>query len=275
MEQKTMQKVILITGSTDGIGLETAKMLVSMGHHVLLHGRNPAKLEETEKMLSVLPNSGRVESYVADLSRMSDVEALAKAVAEKHAKLDVLINNAGVYSAPDLVTRDSLDLRFAVNTVAPYLLTQRLLPLLGTSGRVINISSAAQSPVDPKALAGQVNLTENGAAYSQSKLALTMWSRSLALSLNDHGPAIIAVNPGSMLGSKMVKQAFGVAGGDIGIGAKILTRAALSDEFEAASGEYFDNDTGQFASPHPDALDPQKSKEIVQVIEAVLAKTTK
>jgi NAD(P)-dependent dehydrogenase (short-subunit alcohol dehydrogenase family) len=268
-----MQKTILITGSTDGIGLETAKMLVSLGHHVLLHGRNPSKLEEAEKMLSALPGGGRVESYVADLSRMAEVEVLAKAVAEKHAKLDVLINNAGVYSAPDPVTQDGLDVRFAVNTIAPYLLTQQLLPLLGSSGRVINLSSAAQSPVDPEALVGRVKLSD-GAAYAQSKLALTMWSRSMALSLKDDGLAFIAVNPGSMLGSKMVKQAFGVDGGDIRIGAEILSRAALADEFATASGQYFDNDSGQFASPHPDALNPQKSEEIVRVIEAVLVEIT-
>ena len=265
-----MQKTILVTGSTDGIGLETAKMLVSMGNHVLLHGRNPAKLEHTEKALSSLQSSGSVQSYVADLSRMSDVEALAKAVAEKHDTLDVLINNAGVYSATDPVTQDGLDVRFVVNTIAPYLLTIRLLPLLGMSGRVVNVSSAAQSPVNPNALAGQGRLS-NGAAYAQSKLALTMWSRNMALSLKDKGPAIIAVNPKSLLGSKMVKQAFGVDGADISIGADILTRAALSDEFANASGKYFDNDIGQFASPHPDALDPQKSKRIVQTIEEVLA----
>jgi hypothetical protein len=95
--------------------------------------------------------------------------------------------------------------------------------------------------------------------------------RQLALSLKDHGPAIIAVNPGSMLGSKMVKQAFGVAGRDILIGAEIFCRTALADEFAAVSGQYFDNDSGQFASPHPDALDPRKSQEIVRVIETVLA----
>jgi NAD(P)-dependent dehydrogenase (short-subunit alcohol dehydrogenase family) len=130
-----MQKIILITGSTDGIGLETARVLVSMGHHVLLHGRNPSKLEEAERTLSGLPGGGRVERYVADLSRLADVEAFAKAVTEKHATLDVLINNAGVYSASDPSTKDGLDMRFAVNTIAPYLLTQRLLPLLRTSGR--------------------------------------------------------------------------------------------------------------------------------------------
>ena len=148
------------------------------------------------------------------------------------------------------------------------------MPLIGAFGRVINLSSAAQSPVDPEALAGRVRLSDDFTAYAQSKLALTMWSRSLALSLNGDGPAIIAVNPGSMLGTKMVKEGFGVAGGDIRVGAEILVRAALADEFEAASGLYFDNDKDRFASPHPDALDPQISLKIVRVIEAILVTTT-
>jgi len=266
-----MYKTILITGATDGIGLETARMLVEQGHCILLHGRNAEKLQKVETKLSAL---GTVESYVADLSDLKAVMSLAKAVAEKHTKLDVLINNAGVLQTPNAQTKDGLDVRFAVNTIAPYLLTQRLLPLLGASGRVINLSSAAQAPVDLNALVGQISLADN-AAYAQSKLALTMWSRNLALSLKDDGPAIIAINPGSMLGSKMVKDAFGVDGGDIRIGAEILTRAALEDEFAAASGQYFDNDEGQFSSPHPDALDSRKSAEIVRVIETVIDEIAK
>jgi len=265
-----MHKTILITGSTDGIGLETAKLLASQGHDVLLHGRNLEKLEKVQKTLLELNGGRHVEIYLADLSLMKDVEALAQAVVQKHSKLDVLINNAGVYKTPDPITHNGLDVRFAVNTIAPYLLTQRLLSLLGTSGRVINLSSAAQSTVNLEALAGRVKLSDR-AAYAQSKLALTMWSRSLALSLKDNGPTIVAINPGSMLGSKMVKQAFGVIGGDIGIGAEILISAALTDEFQTASGKYFDNDLGRFASPHPHALDTEKSQEIVRLIETILA----
>ena len=158
-----------------------------------------------------------------------------------------------------------------VNTIAPFLLTRRLLPLLGASSRVINLSSAAQAPVNLRALAGEVQLPDN-AAYAQSKLALTMWSRALALSLGKDGPSVVAVNPGSMLGTKMVKEAYGVAGGDVGIGADILCRAALSDEFATASGKYFDNDAGRFARPHPDALDANKSADVVRAIETILAK---
>ena len=266
-----MQKTILITGSTDGIGLETAKMLASQGHHLLLHGRNPTKLEHAERTIRELADSERVESFVADLSRIADVEALAKAVSERHARIDVLINNAGVFKTPDPITQDGLDVRFAVNTIAPYLLTIRLLPRLESTARVINLSSAAQAPVDLEALAGRVRISDDFNAYAQSKLAITMWSGNMARSFKDQGPVIIAVNPGSMLGTKMVKQGFGVAGKDIRIGAEILIRAALADEFTTASGQYFDNDSGQFASPHLDALDPQKSEEIVRAIEEILA----
>ncbi len=268
-----MQKTILITGATDGIGLETAKMLVSMGHNVLLHGRNRSKLESVAKELSGLAGSERFKTYVADLSRMSDVVDLATAVADTNKKLDVLINNAGVFVVSETVTDAGLDVRFAVNTIAPYLLTRKLLPLMDPSGRVINLSSAAQAPVDPDALLGKHKLASAGTAYAQSKLALTMWSRDLALSLGQSGPAIIAVNPRSMLGSKMVKQAYGANGSDLRIGAEILCRASLSDEFADASGQYFDNDIGQFTNPHPDALNLQKCKEIVRVIETILAQT--
>lgn len=265
-----MQKVILITGSTDGIGLATAEMLISQGHHVLLHGRNAVKLAEVEKTLSELPGDGHVDSYIADLSRLTDVESLAKEIAAKHTTLDVLINNAGIYNVPDPAPQDGPDLRFLVNAIAPYLLTQWLLPLLGSTGRVINLSSAAQSPVDLEALGGKIRLPDDFTNYAQSKLALTMWSRSMALSLMGDGPAIIAINPGSMLGSKMVKQAFGVEGSDIRIGAEILCRAALSDEFAIVSGQYFDNDSGRFTSPHPDVLDPEKTREVIRAIEAIL-----
>ena len=265
-----MKKTILLTGATDGIGLETVRTLVTLVQTVLLHGRNPVKLKQVEETLMNHSPGVNIESYVADLSRMVEVENLAKAIIAKHSHLDVLINNAGVYRTSERLTKDGLDVRFAVNTFAPYLLTKRLIHLFAPSGRVINLSSAAQFPVDPEALMGRTELSD-GAAYAQSKLALTMWSRQMALSLKDNGPAVIAVNPGSLLGSKMVKEAYGVSGGDLQIGADILCRAALADEFANATGRYFDNDTAQFASPHPDALNPQKCEVVVRTIESVLA----
>lgn len=264
-----MQKTILVTGATDGIGLATAKMLIQKGHNVLLHGRNPEKLEAVVDSLSGLVTTGSIDSYVADLSEIKQVAVLATAIAAQHKTLDVLINNAGVFRMDNPITAAGLDARFVVNTLAPYLLTRRLLPLMNTGSRIVNLSSAAQAPVNLDALRGTVKLDPMD-AYAQSKLAITSWSRYLAAELGD-APVVVAVNPASLLGSKMVKEGFGVDGGDLRIGADILVRAALSNEFANASGQYFDNDTRRFASPHPDAFNPQKSAELVNVMEAVLA----
>ena len=170
------------------------------------------------------------------------------------ALLGEVINNAGVLRAPDTVTRDGLDVRFAVNTIAPYLLTHGLLPLLAPAARVVNVSSAAQSPVELDALRGKQRFMDDMAD------AGTTGDR-----------VFVAVNPGSLLGSKMVKEGFGIAGKSLSIGADVLVRAALSEEFASASGWYFDNDEGRFGSPHADALNAEKCQALVEVIEELVA----
>lgn len=104
----------------------------------------------------------------------------------------MLIKNTGVFGTSETGTSDGLDVRFAVNAIAPWLLTERLLPLMAPGGRVINLSSAAQAPVDADALTGPPHLSDR-AAYAQSKLALTMWSRQPALELGEGGPACASV----------------------------------------------------------------------------------
>lgn len=268
------KKRILITGSTDGIGFEAAKILTSMGHDVLVHGRSAEKLQTVIDTLSVIEGAGHVEGFVADLSHLDDVKALAHDITTKYSQLDVLINNAGVFKTSTPVTSDGLDVRFVVNTLAPYLLTQKLLPLLASNGRVVNLSSAAQAPVDLDALAGKVHLSDDMSAYAQSKLAITMWSSYLAnefaQSSKKAAISFIAVNPGSLLATKMVKEGFGMPGNDIRIGTNILIKLALDDEFEQASGQYFDNDIGEFSSPHSDALNSSKVRAVMTVIEQVI-----
>lgn len=266
-----MKKTILITGSTDGIGYETAKMLAVKEHHVLVHGRNPQKLAKVVEELKSLAPDATIEGYVADLSSLAEVEHLAKEVKEKHAHLDVLINNAGVYKVPSVTTKDSLDVRFMVNTIAPYLLTQRLLDLFTTSGRIVNLSSQAQAPVNLNALVSPDAKADDGSVYAQTKLAITMWSAYLAEQLKGKGPLFVAVNPASFLGSKLVKEAYGLDGHDLSIGADILCRAALSDEFADANGKYYDNDSRRFAAPHADAQNSAKNEKLVEVMNTLLA----
>ncbi|MGV8985933.1 MAG: SDR family NAD(P)-dependent oxidoreductase [Cypionkella sp.] len=259
-----MSKIILITGSTDGIGLLTAKMLAAQGHTILLHGRDAAKLAAAASEVG-----GVTESYLADLSRMADVDALAARILEKHDRLDVLINNAGVLKAPQTRTPEGLDIRFVVNTLAPYVLTRRLLPIIPKDGRIVNLSSAAQARVNPEAMAGGVVLDDMG-AYAQSKLALTIWSQELARELPE-GPVVVAVNPGSLLASKMVKEGFGIAGNDLRIGADILCLSALGPAFATASGQYFDNDKGRFAPPDAAAQDADHVRAVMQGIKKIIA----
>ena len=263
-----MANKILITGATDGIGLETARILSAQGHHLLIRGRNRQKLDSVQATLSETAGAGAIDTYMADLSDLSQVASFASAVIDKHESLDVLINNAGVLKSANAITPDGLDIRFVVNTLAPYLLTQRLLPLMSTRSRVINLSSAAQAPVDLNALAGKLKLADME-AYAQSKLAITMWSKTMAE--KPDAPVVIAVNPGSLLGTRMVKEGFGMEGKDVQIGADILCRASLDDDFSDASGKYFDNDSGRFANPHADAMQPEKAQAVTQAVESALA----
>lgn len=259
-----MPKTILITGATDGIGRLTAERLVSAGHRVLLHGRNAKKLQAVADALG-----GVTECFVADLGSFADVNAMAAQILERHAHLDVLINNAGVFKTAQPTTGDGLDVRFVVNTLAPFLLTKRLLPLLGETGRVVNLSSAAQARVNTEALQGRGRL-DDMAAYSQSKLALTIWTRELAAE-RPSGPLLVSVNPGSLLATKMVTEGFGMAGNDVGIGASILVEAAVGDRFVGRSGQYFDNDARLFADPNPAALDASHARAVMNAIDTVVA----
>ncbi|MEM9604723.1 MAG: SDR family NAD(P)-dependent oxidoreductase [Pseudomonadota bacterium] len=264
-----MSKTLLITGATDGIGRATAEHLAADGHTLVLHGRNADKLSAVAEALRRVPGAGVVRTHRADLTRYADTVQLAKAVAADVGSLDVLINNAGVFTLADPITPEGFDARFIVNTVAPYVLTHRLADALPVGSRVINLSSAAQAPVDLDALLGKRHLAA-GDAYAQSKLALTMWSFELANALVRDGPSVIAVNPGSFLASKMVKDAYGLPGHDLAIGAQVLARAALSADFAHAAGRYFDNDRGQFADPHPDALDGGRNAAVIAAIEQVI-----
>lgn len=264
-----MQKNILLTGATDGIGFETAKKLAGDGHRLIIHGRSEEKLQATEQALKAIDGCGDIHAVKADLSNFSEVSAMADQLLEQFTHLDALINNAGIFRTQHPITQSGLDVRFAVNTLAPYLLVRKLLPILSETSRVVNLSSAAQAPVNIDALKGRQTIDDEFQAYAQSKLAITQWTCALAEQY-PQGPVFIAVNPGSMLGSKMVKEGFGVAGGDLSIGANILYQAALDESFANASGKYFDNDSQQFAPPHSDAQSAQKNQQLVAVLEQIL-----
>ena len=172
-----MTKTIAITGATDGIGLLTAQKLAAQGHNVLIHGRSEAKLEAAAKSIGKVGGT-----YRADLSKMGDVTAMADAILADHDRIDALINNAGILKTPSANTEAGRDIRFDVNTIAPYILTKKLLPIIPADGRVVNLSSAAQAPVDVAAMRSFRPMGDME-AYAQSKLAITIWSAEMAKGL--------------------------------------------------------------------------------------------
>ena len=285
-------KTILITGSTDGIGKLTAIALAKADHHVYVHGRSADKLASVIEEIKSTTNNKHVDGFVADLSDLSAVKHLAEAVKDKLQSLDVLINNAGVFKTANSITKDGLDIRFVVNYFAPIVLTEGVLPLLKTasaasgSARIINLSSAAQVPVSRFALVGDEKLSDQS-AYAQSKLALTMWSMDLAKQLKDNNTNnninVIAVNPGSLLNTGMVAEAYGQHWSSADKGANVLTQLATSDKFAGETGKYFDNDLGSrsgtademlgdFGNPHPDATHQGKTAELLRQTQTMLAK---
>jgi NAD(P)-dependent dehydrogenase (short-subunit alcohol dehydrogenase family) len=196
--------VILITGSTDGLGRETALRLAETGAHLVIHGRNEergrAVVEEIERST---PGSARF--YRADLASFEEVREFARAVLQDYDRLDVLVNNAGIWGGERRVSEDGHELHFQVNYLSSFLLTRLLLPLLTATpeSRIVNVSSVAQQPVDFE----DFNLEQgysDGRAYAQSKLAQVLFTFDLAEELAATGVTVTALHPATMMDTPMV-----------------------------------------------------------------------
>ena len=251
-----MKKSILITGSTDGIGKLAATKLAKEGHSIYIHGRKVDKLQRIIAEIKEQSNNENIKGFVADFSDLRAVTNMAEQVQQELTELDVLINNAGVFKSPVHQTKEGYDIRFVVNYLAPYVLTKKLLPLLQKSAtpRLINLSSAAQAAVSLEALQGTRSIGVQE-AYAQSKLALTMWSFHLAKLYPNI--TVTAVNPGSLLNTNMVREAYGRFWSEADKGGNILYDLAIAEEYTGVTGKYFDNDKGQekgvFGDAHSDA----------------------
>ena len=263
-------KKILITGSTDGIGKLAAIKLAKMGHQVYLHGRSPKKVETVVEEVKVLSSNETVKGFVADFSDLQAVRRMATEVLSELSELDVLINNAGVFNSATTSNEQGFDLRYVVNYFAPFVLTQDLLPLLKTANapRLINLSSAAQSPISYPTLLGEQQQSSR-ATYAQSKLAITMWSFHLART--EPNISVIAVNPGSLLNTKMVQEAYGQFWSSADKGGDILFDLAIDDKYEGISGQYFDNDAGGFGKAHASAYNEEEIGKLMEITLDVLA----
>ena len=190
-------KTVLVTGGTGGIGLATAAGLAWLGARVGIVGRNAARTETAAKQLRT--SGGQVDVFVADLSSQREVRRLANEVLASYPRLDVLVNNVGGYWATRHTTADGLERTFAVNHLAPFLLTNLLLDQLRVSApaRVVTVSSGAQAmgSIDFEDLQGERDYSGQR-AYNQSKLANVMFTYELARRLAGSGVTANALHPG-------------------------------------------------------------------------------
>lgn len=237
-------KIVLITGATDGIGKHTAQKFAADSYHVILHGRNEQKLQNLVSQIKDQTDNDLLDQVVADLSSLSEVEELCRTLVDHYPKLDILINNAGLGPGRKGDERktnaEGFEVIFTVNYLAPFLMTHLLLPLIENShnARIVNVSSSAQSPVDLNDLMLERKYS-GSRAYSQSKLALIMFTFDLAEKLKERNISVNALHPGSLLDTNMVREAFGHALGKSEDGAEAIYYLATSDKLKSISGEYF------------------------------------
>ncbi len=245
-------KVVLITGATNGIGKVTALELARLGARVVIVGRDAAKTEATAGELRPASGNAQVDFLVADLSSQAQVRRLAEEFQHKYPRLDVLVNNAGMYFAQRQETVDGIERTFALNHLAYFLLTNLLLDTLKASApaRIVNVSSAAHNGVSLNF--DDLQNREYGMAgyraYGQSKLANLLFTYELARRLQGTRVTANALHPGAV-GTGFGKNNRGLVKLAMGLisrfeltpeqGAQTEIYLASSPEVESASGQYF------------------------------------
>lgn len=235
-------KTALVTGSTSGLGREVAMRLGAMGAEVLVHGRNAERGREVVAAINEA-GPGSAIFYQADLGSLEEVRALADRVSADHDSLSLLINNAGILGTGDDGPRESADgyeLTFAVNYLAHFVLTRGLLPLLedGAPSRIVHVSSIAQQPVD----FDTVMLTENYsmfAAYAQSKLAMILFSNSLAEQLDADRIMSNSLHPATSMNTPMIMNSGMQPMATVEEGADAVMQLAVGTALAGRTGLYF------------------------------------
>lgn len=233
-------KTVLVTGSTDGVGRRVAERLGAAGARVLVHGRDAVR---GAQVVAEIEGAGGTATFLgADLASLAQVRDLAAAVQQATDRLDILVNNAGIGTAGGVrqESADGIELRFAVNYLAGFLLTSLLLPLLraATPARIVNVSSAGQQAID----FADVMLMRgySGArAYCQSKLAQIMFTFDLAEQLAGTGVTVTCLHPATYMDTAMVRRAGVTPVSTVDEGAEAILNLAASPALAGRTGLYF------------------------------------
>ena len=233
------QQVALVTGSTSGLGHELAIRLGSMGMHVIVHGRNRERGMEVVGAITS-EGVGSARFYRADLASFEQVREFGEAVLRDYDRLDVLINNAGIASAPNgrALSEDGHELIFQVNHLSHFLLTRMLLPRLLESAPscLVNVSSGAQQPIDFDDVMLE-NGFSGGRAYAQSKLAQVLFTFDLAEELEGSGVIVNTLHPATYMDTPMVTRGGGTPRTTVAQGADAVMQLVTSPDI--GSGGYF------------------------------------
>ncbi|MGH8975113.1 MAG: SDR family NAD(P)-dependent oxidoreductase, partial [Acidimicrobiia bacterium] len=225
---------------------------------VIAHGRRAAKLDDLRAEMTATAGGGRLNTVVADLADLRQVDRMAVELLDRLDRIDVLVSNAGVgFGAPGAgreLSADGYELRFAVNYLAGYHLTRRLLPRLVAAGpaRIVHVASLGQEPLDFSDL-----MLEQGydgvVAYRRSKLAQIMFTFDLAAELGDTAVTVNALHPATFMDTAMVRQAGGEPMSTVEEGAAATLRLIRAPELDGVTGRFFDR--GREARAHPQAYD--------------------
>jgi NAD(P)-dependent dehydrogenase (short-subunit alcohol dehydrogenase family) len=261
-------KTILLTGSTDGIGKATACILAQQGHRVLLHGRNTEKGRAVLQEMRDLTGSDRLDLFIADLSMEREVRGLADTIEKAYDRLDVLINNAGVFMPERTLAPGDIEMTFAVNFLAPFLLTHELLPLLKRSApaRIVNTASIAHRRVrriDWDTLPEEENY-DPYQAYALSKLGVVAFTYRLARALGGTRVTANCLHPG-VIDTKLLRAYTGEPSGGAPPeqGAEVEVYVATSPALEEVSGQYFEEK--EATRPSSLSLDPAVQERFCRV----------
>ncbi len=264
-------KVCLVTGASNGIGRATAAGLAERGATVLMHGHDPRRSVEALDEVRARAAGGGVELFTADLSSIAEVRRLAGEVLARSERLDVLVNNAGAMPLQRQITVDGYEYGFALNHLAPFLLTALLRERLKASagGRVVTVSSAMhrRARLDFDDLHGERRFSAM-TAYSRSKLANVLFSYELARRLEGDGVTANCLHPGTVA-TDLMRRRSGLVGRLIWLagtltrpllrsprrGAETVIYLAASPEVEGVTGRYFEDCTEQPSSDASRDLD--------------------